>query len=208
MKLSLVPLDGEKAISDEEKERMQLRMRQIPPAVLGRFDDKDCQSIKEFLISLITLSERIHHEVTEHTKETRESDSYNEATAKLQTQRQALFDDPSPAVRPFIELLRFHAMESWPDLEMMIASIRGEDVQHYYDTKSTTDADASEEDAKKKEIEQAKNEQLELTTKCRITPHEIKELVHCHSLEILVKHLIEGRRMASGAFWNVGHYDL
>lgn len=207
MKLSLVPLDDEQVISDEEKERLKLRLRHIPPQVLGRFDNQQRNEIKAFLISLITLSERIHHDMLEHAKVADEADSYDEDTQKLQAERQALFDNPSPAVRTLIELLQFYAMEPWPDLQMMIASIRGEDVQQYYDTNLKAAADDSQLDAKKK-IEQAKKEQMELTSKCRITPHEISELVQFHSLESLVKHLIEGRRLASGAFWNVGHYDL
>ena len=207
MKLSLVPLDGEKVFSDEEKERMKRRMLHIPPAVLGRFDNQACNQIKDFLISLLILSERIHYEMKEHAKTADEVDSYDMATAKLQAERQALFDDSSLAVRAFVELLQLHAMEPWPDLEMMIASIRGEDVQRYYEAESNPAADPSDADASKR-IEQAKKEQMELTVKCRITPHEVRELVQFHSLENLVKHLVEGRRLASGAFWNVGHYDL
>jgi len=207
MKLSLVPIEGEKVVSAEEKERMKRRVRQIPPEVLSRFDNEARKEIKDFLVSLITLSEQIHHETKTYAKEGDETDSYDKATAKLQAQRQALFDNPSLAVGNFIELLQFYAMEPWPDLEMMIASIRGEDVQRYYDTKLKTAADPSHMDAKK-EIERAKDEQLQLTLKCRITPHEIKELVNFHSLESLVEHLIEGRRLASGAFWDVGHYDV
>lgn len=208
MKLSLVPIDGERVISDEEKERMKRRVRQIPLEVLGRYDNEDRKEIKEFLASLMILSEQIHHDMKEHAKDGIEADPYDKATADLQAQRQALFDEPTLAVRNFIELLQFYPMEPWPELEMMIASIRGEDVQHHYDTKVKTAADPPDMDAKKKEIERAKSEQMQLTMKCRPTAHEIKELVQFHSLESLVKHLIEGRRLASGAFWNVSHYDF
>lgn len=207
MKLSLIPIDGEKVISDKEKELMKRRAFQIPSKALGRFDNEDRKQIKDFLISLITLSEQIHHDMTEHAKERGDTDSNDMNTSKLQAQRQALFDNPSPTVGAFIGLLHFHAMESWHEFETMIASIRGEGLQHEYDAKLQTTADSSHTDAEN-EIERAIDKRLELAMRCRITPHEIKELIQSHSLESLVKHLIEGRRSAIGAIWDVSHYDL
>ena len=63
MELSLVPMEGKEAISEEEKERAKRRARQIPPEELTRFDNEDRKQIKHFLTSLITLSERLHHDV-------------------------------------------------------------------------------------------------------------------------------------------------
>ncbi len=207
MKLSLVPIEGEKVISDEEKERGKRRARQIPPEELSRYDNEDRKQIKDFLTLLITLSERFHHDMNEHAKDQDEADSYEKEIAKLQAQRQALFDDPPPAVGDFIELLQFYPMEPWPEFEMMIAGIRGEDVQRYYVTKLETAADPFHMHAED-DVEGAQSEQLELAKKCRITQHEIKELVQFHSLESLVTHLIDGRRLISGDFWNASHYDL
>lgn len=183
--LSLVPIEGEKAISEEERERAKRRTREVPPAKLSRFDDEDRKQIKHFLTLLITLTERLHHDMMEHAEDQGETDSHEKHIAKLQAQRHALFDAPPPAIADFIELLQFVAMEPWPEFEKMIAGIRAEG-----------DAD------------RAQDEQMESAKKCRITPHEIKELVQCHSLESLVQHLIHGRRLMSGEFWNLSHYDL
>lgn len=207
MKLSLVPIEGEKVISDEEKERAKLRARHIPPEKLSRFDNEDRNQITHFLTSLITLSERLHHDMKEHAEDPGDTASYHKHIVKLQAQRQALFDAPPRAVADFIELLLFYAMEPWPEFEMMIAGIRGEDLQHYYDTKLKTAVDPYHMNAED-DVERAQDEQIELVKKCRITPHEIKELVQLHSLESLVKHLIDGRRLMTGEFWNLGHYDL
>ncbi|MEN8197989.1 MAG: hypothetical protein ABFS30_15990 [Pseudomonadota bacterium] len=207
MELSLVPIEGEKVISEEEKERRKRRARHIPPEELSRFDNEDRKQIKDFLTLLITLSERFHRDMEEHAEDQGETNSYGKHIAKLQAQRQVLFDDPPPAVGDFIELLQFFAMEPWPEFEMMIAGIRGEDLKRYYDTNLKTAADPFHMRAED-DIDGAQDEQIELAMKCRITPHEIKELVQFHSLESLVKHLIDGRRLMTLDFWNISQYDL
>jgi hypothetical protein len=207
MKLSLVPLEGEKTLSEEEKERAARRARHIPPEKLRRFDNEDRKQIKHFLTLLITLTERLQHDMKEHSDGPGDTAAYEKHIVKLQTQRQALFDSPPPPVADFIELLNLYAMEPWPEFEMMIAGVRGEDLQRYYDTKLKSAVDPFHMDVED-EVERAQDERLELAKKCRITPHEIKELVLFHSLESLVEHLIHGRQLMSGDFWDVGHYDL
>ncbi len=129
MKLSLVPIEGKEAISKEEKERAKRRARPIRPAELIRFDNEDRKQKQHFLTLLITLSEQLHHDMTEHAEDPGENESYEIPIAKLQAQRHALFDSPSPAIADFIDLLQFYAMEPWPEFEMMIAGTRGEDLQ-------------------------------------------------------------------------------
>ncbi len=207
MELSLVPIEGEIVVSEEEKERAKRRARHIPPEQLSRFDNEDRKQIKHFLSLLITLSEQLHHDMREHEKDPGDTAAYQGHIVKLQAQRQALFDAPTRAVADFIELLQFYAMEPWPEFEMMIAGIRGEDLQRYYDTKLKAAVDPFHIRAED-DVDRAQDEQMELAKQCRITPHEIKELVWFHSLESLVKHLIDGRQLMTGEFWNLGHYDL
>lgn len=207
MELSLVPIEGEKIISEEEKERAKRRARHIPPEELTRFDNEDRKQIKHFLTLLISLSERFHHDMKENAEDQDETGSYERHIAKLQAQRRALFEAPPPAVADFIELMQFFAMEPWPEFEMMIAGIRGEDLQRYYDTKLKTAVDPFHMSAED-DIDRTQDERMELARKCRVTPHEIEELVRFHSLESLVKHLIDGRRLMTGEFWNLSHYDL
>jgi hypothetical protein len=207
MELSLVPLEGEIVVSDEEKERAKRRARDIPPEELSRFDNEDRKQIKHFLTVLIMLSEQLHHDMSEHAQSPGDTASYEKHVVHLQKQRQALFNAPTPAVADFIELLQFYAMEPWPEFEMMIAGIRGEDLQRYYDTKLKAAVDPFHIRAED-DVDRAQDEQMELAKKCRITPQEIKDLVWYHSIENLAKHLIAGRRLMTGEFWNLGHYDL
>ncbi len=207
MELSLVPIEGDKVVSEEEKQRAKRRARQIRPAELARFDNEDRKQIKHFLTLLITLSEQLHHDMLEHAEDPGETDSYEIHIAKLQAQRHALFDSTSPAIADFIDLLQFYAMEPWPEFEMMIAGTRGEDLQRYYEAKLKAAVDPYHVGAEGN-VDRAQDEQMENAKKCRITPHEIGELVQSHSLESLVKHLIHGRRLANGEFWKISHYDI
>jgi hypothetical protein len=207
MELSLVPIEGEKDVSEEKKARAERRARPIPPEKLSRFDDEDRKQIKHFLILLITLSERVHHEMAEAAKDQGQAHSHKRRIAELQSGRRALFDTPPPAVVDFIELLQFFVMEPWPEFEMMIAGIRGEDLQRYYEAKLKAVVDPHHMDAEG-DVDRAQDEQMENARKCRITPHEIEELVQLHSLESMVKNLIHGRGLMNGEFWNVSHYNL
>ena len=206
MKLSLEPMEGEKAISEEEKARAERRARPILPEELSRFDSEDREQIKHFLNLLISLSERLHHDMVEHA-DGGGDDSHEARIAKMQAERQALFDAPPPAVADFIELLQFYAMEPWPEFEIMIAGIRGEDLQRYYETKLKAAADSRYLSAEG-DVDRAQDDQTQAAQKCRITPHEIKEIVEGHSLERLVKQLIHGRGLMNGEFWKLSHYDL
>ncbi len=207
MELSLVPIEGKEPISEEEKERAERRARRIPPQKLNRFDTEDRKQIKDFMTSLIALSERFHHDMLEHVVTHDETEAHEIHIAKLQAQRHALFEAPPPVLADFIELLQFFVMEPWPEFEMMIAGIRGEDQQAYYEAKLAAAVDPYRMDAEG-DVERAQDEQMENAKKCRITPHEIEELIQFHSLESLVKNLIHGRRLMNGQFWDASHYNL
>ena len=90
MKLSLVPIEGGKAISEEEKERAKRRTRQIPPEELSRFDNEDRKQIKHFLTLLITLSELFHHDMMEDAEDRGETDSHKK------THRETAGSTPRP----------------------------------------------------------------------------------------------------------------
>jgi len=51
-------------------------------------------------------------------------------------------------------------------------------------------------------------EKMELEKKCRITPSEIENLILHFSLEDLVNHLINSRKISTGEFWEGGMYDM
>lgn len=207
MELSLVPIEGERILSEEEKERAARRARKIPPEALSRFGDDDRKQIRGFLTSLITLAEQFHHEMSELAQNNDSADFHKERIEQLQVQRKALFDAPLPPVADFIELLQFFVMEPWPEFEMMIAGIRGEDQQLYYEAKLKAAVDPFRMEAEG-DLERAQDEQMDGVQKCRITPSEIEELVEFHSLESLVKNLVHGRKLMNGEFWDASHYDL
>jgi hypothetical protein len=204
MKLTLVPIEGEKVISEEEKERLRKRAEPIPPEKLRAYSPEEQKDIKQFLVSLVSLTEQVHNDMEQDDK----LDSfYAKEMEKLQGSRNALFHTPTEAVAGFIKLLDFFPMEPWHEFEMMIAGVRGEDMHHYYETKLKAATDTHhvsiEDDLEKEQEARMLNEQ-----KCRITANEIRDMIYQHPLEDLVKHLVNGRRLISGEFWDAGYYDF
>jgi len=210
MELKLVPIEGDeggKVLSEEEKERLKRRARPIPPEVIRGFSDAEQKEMKFFLASLIVLTEQFHYDLAQIEEHKDNQAYYEEHIAKLQVDRKALFENPSPPVARFIELLELYPMEPWHEYELMIAGIRGDDLNHYYETKLKADMDEYHiqvEDDRDKEQE----DQLTRELKCRMTPKDISDLILFHALEDLVKHLVASRQLISGEFWNVGLYDL
>ena len=207
MELKLVPIEGEKVLSEEEKERLKRRAKPIPPEVIRRFNDAEQKEMRFFLASLIVFTEQFHHDLSQ-IEEHKDNQAYYEGhIEKLQVDRNALFENPSPAVAKFIELLELYPMEPWHEYELMIAGIRGDDLNHYYETKLKAAVDEYHiqvEGSTEKEQEELLTREL----KCRMTPKDIRDLILFHSLEDLVKHLIASRQLISGEFWDVGLYDL
>ena len=207
MELTLEPIEGEKLLSEEEKERIIRRSRPIPPEVIRRFNDAEQKEMKIFLSTLIVLTEQFQHDL-DQIEEHKDNEEYCEKhIAKLQVDRLALFENPSPSVTKFIELLELYPMEPWHEYELMIAGIRGDDLNHYYETKLKATVDKYHVQVEGK-LEKEQEDKLVRELKCRMTPKDIQDLILFHSLEDLVKHLISSRQLISGKFWDVGFYDL
>ncbi len=207
MELSLEPIEGEKILSEEEKERIKRRALPIPEEAISRFSDTEQKEMRFFLASLIVLTEQFHHDL-EQLKEHKDNlDCYKEQLDKLQVNRMALFENPSPPVAKFIKLLELYPMEAWHEYELMIAGIRGDDLHRYYETsiKATVDEHHIRVEGN---TEKEQEDQLTRDLKCRMTPKDIQDLVLAHSLEDLVKHLIASRQLISGKFWDVGMYNI
>ena len=210
MRLELVPKDGERIISEEEQEWKQKRTHPIPPEVLLQFRDDERKKIKKFLIRLITLTEQVYHDMKQlDASSYKQQEYYEQELQKLNEDRQALFRNPPGYLRNFIKLLELCPMEPWHEFEALIKSLRDEDMQHYRDTKLKTGIQAALDNPFLMRTEdEIDEEHVELNMKCRITPHEIEELIMHNSLENLVKLLINARRINTGAIWDRGFYDL
>ena len=207
MELKLEPIEGEKVLSEEEKERIKRRALSIPEEVISQFSDAEQQEMKSFLASLIVLTEQYHHDSESKEDYKDNLDHYKAQIDKIQAGRVALFKNPSPSVTKLIKLLELYPMEPWHEYELMIAGVRGDDLKRYYETtmKATVDEHHIRvEGNMEKEQEDLQKRDL----KCRMTPKDIQDIVLLHSLGDLVKHLIASRQIISGKFWNVGMYDL
>ncbi len=55
MELSLEPIEGEKILSEEEKERIKRRALPIPEEAISRFSDTEQKEMRLFLASLISI---------------------------------------------------------------------------------------------------------------------------------------------------------
>ena len=210
MRLELVPIDGERIISKEEQEWKQKRTHPIPPEILLQFKGDEREQIKKFLTKLIILTEKFNHDMNQLDISTDDQQEYyKQELQKLNKDRQALFQRPPRYLENFIKLLELCPMEPWHEFEAMIKSIQNEDMQNYRDTKLKTGIEAALDNPFLMRTEdEIDEEHVELNMKCRITPHEIEELIRHNSLENLVKLLIAARRINTGAIWDRGFYDL
>ena len=205
MKLELEPIEGEKILTEEEKERLKRRTRSIPPDALSRFSDAEKQAIKHFLIKLVVLTEHVDHD----RKHEDQFEDHEQHMLSLNQARQALFQNPSPATANFISLLELCPSEAWKEFEALIAFLREEDLRHYHEAAQKTGIVAATNNPfLMQEEDNIEAEHKALEMKGRITPKEIQELISHYSLEDLVKHLIDARRIISGDFWDEGFYDL
>ncbi len=204
VKLELVRDDDDVYLSEEERERKRRRMRAIPPEELRVFQPDEVKEIKAFLTEYITLSEQLHYDF----ECAKEGETFSETELEhLQGLRNRLFDRPALAVAQFIWLLDLFPNEPWQEIELMLASLRGEDARHYFEHNLNVPlGGVMLRIAKVRKEQEQERKRLEL--KCRITPSEIARLVYEHSLEEIVRHVIMSRRVASGHFWGSGAYDL
>ena len=210
MRLELVPIEGERILSQEEQEWKNKRTHPIPPEILLQFKADEREKIKKFLVRLIVMTEQFNHDMAQLDISTVEQQEYYEQEIqKLNKDRQALFQHPPRYLGSFIKLLELCPMEPWHEFKALIKSIQDEDMQHYRDTKLKTGIEAALDNPFLLRTEDEIDEEyIELKMKCRITPHEIEELVMHNSLENLVRLLINARRINTGAIWNRGFYDL
>lgn len=205
MKLELEPIEGEKILTEEEKERLRRRTRPIPPDALSQFTLTEQQEIKNFLIKLIILTEHVDHD-RQHEDQFQDHEQH---MLSLNQARQALFQNPGPALARFIALLELCPSEAWKEFEALIAFLREEDLRHYHEALQKTGISAATSNPfLMQEEDNIEAEHKALEMKGRITPKEVQELIGHYSLEELVKHLIDARRVLSGDFWDEGFYDL
>ena len=205
MKLELEPIEGEKVLSEEEKERLKRRSRPLPPDALAQFSDQDKNLIKIFLIKLIILSEHVDHDM-QHEEQ---FDDFDAHMLSLNQARQGLFQNPTPSLKKFIDLLELCPSEAWKEFEALIKFLREEELRHFHEAEQKSGIEAAADNPflmQKEDNIEAEHKELEM--KGRITPKEIEELINHYSLEELVKHLIDARRVLSGDFWDEGFYDL
>ncbi len=205
MKLELEPIEGEKILTEEEKERLKRRTRPIPPDALTRFTATDQQEIKNFLINLIVLTEHVDHD-RQHEDQFQDHEQH---MLSLNQARQALFQNRSPALAGFITLLELCPSEAWKEFEAFLAFLREEDLRHYHQALQKSGINAAADNPfLMQEEDNIEAEHMALTMKGRITPREVQDLISHYPLEDLVKHLIDARRVMSGEFWDAGFYDL
>ena len=208
MVLELEPMEGEKVLSEEEKQRLERRIKPIPSEKLEVFTEGDARQIKNFLIQLIAVTEQIHHDMT---IENPPSD-VKEHEDKMHNLRRHLFTDQHPTVRQFCELLDISPAEPWQEFEVLISELIEEDRHHFFAVKNESGVKAALDNPFLMHAEDyqdsAEEERLALAGKSRITPHEIGELINHHSLEEIVKDIISARNVISGQFWQNQYYDL
>ena len=210
MNLELVPIDGEKIPTEEEKQWNRKRTHPIPPEILIQFKEDEREKIKKFLVRLIVLTEQFDHDIKQVARISEDQQLYyKNELEKLNKDRQALFQNIPLFLSNFIKLLELCPMEPWHEFATLIKSLQIEEMQHYRDTKLNTGIAAALDNPFLMQTEDEIEEQhLELIMKCRITPYEIETLIVHSSLEKLVKLLIDARRIDSGTIWERGYYDL
>lgn len=205
MKLELIPIDGERILTAEEKERLRSRIRPIPPAATEAFTDDEVQEIKDFLAHFIILNEQLHHD-----KAQEDHPEYYERPIKaLEAKRHAMFQDLSPGLARFIELLDLCPMEPWREIKALLEHLRQDNFWDNYGVKSDTGIEAALDNPfllqKDDHIEE---DNMELQLQRRISPDEVYALISRFPLQDLVKQIIKSRKCVIGGFWDDEHFDL
>jgi len=206
MKLELVPIEGQKILSEEEKERLKRKLRPPTREEMASFSEEDLKAIKAFFVRFLILSEQLHHEMADE----KHFAELEEHIAKLYLERQALFEHAAVEVRRFTDLMDMCAIEPWRVLEVVIAGLRGEDRRIYFETKNKAGIQAALDNPFLMQVDdEASEQQMALSAKAkRLTQRELEDLISHHTLESLVKELIIGRKVNYGVFWDDDYYDL
>ena len=211
MHLQLVPIDGERTSSDEEKLRQKRRTRLIPPETINYFNAGQQQQIKSLIAKLVVTSEQCHHLISqfEATSDNSRKDRLKDELESCNQRRINIFENLPYFLRYFVKLLDLCPSEPWKELEQFLKNIRNEEIAHYRKTSQSMGIDAAIDNSYLLQIEEDREEaNIDSQINCRMTPKEIETLILHHSLEELVKHLVDARRVSSGEFWNKGFYDL
>nr|NIR60762.1 hypothetical protein [Gammaproteobacteria bacterium] len=197
MKLELVPKEGEKVLSEEEKERLRRRTRSIPPQALRAFSEAGQAQIKDFLARLIVLLVELQRD-REHDDR---AEYYERHVEKLEAQRAALFEQPPPEVARFIELLQLCPMEPWREIESLLDHLRHDDLWRTHRLKHETGIEAALDNPfLMQQDDGVEEERQEQRMQCRMTADEIDIMVRHFSVEELANQIINARRVAAGDF--------
>ena len=205
MELSLIPREGEKLLSPEEREAMKKRIRKIRPEELAHFTKQDRQGIKVFFARLIALSEHVHHDMEdeEHVMENMEK------IEKLHAERQHLFSKVDDKVFEFVRIVDLCAAEPWLEFEVFMQRLKAILRKKYYQVKNGGGVDAAAGNPFLMQVDNLVSEkQDDLAKLTRITEQEIEGLIFRFSLVELVANLIDARKIITGQFWDDEYYDL
>ncbi len=205
MEFELEPIEGERVLSAEEKERQKYRTRSIRPEELERFNAVQQQAIREFLVKLIILTEQFQHDLDQHDA----SEPCQQHMQKLNAKRQALFEQPPSWLRDFIELVDLYPMEPWAEFEILLRRLQAEDRNRFYETKAHTGIKVAADNPFLMQQDDDINDLQPLQgAHTRLTPADIEAEIMPYSLPELVKHLTLARRVSNGGFWDEEYYDL
>jgi hypothetical protein len=205
MDLELVPIEGKRELTLDEKRKQKIRSQRIDPGLLSQFSEQDEVEIKHFLIDLIILTDEFHHEMAKDAF----TEDHQERLAALNEKRLALFQYLSDPVSRFVKLLRLAPTESSEELEILVRELRRDEIRGHYKTVTETGIDAARHNPFLMQIDDdIEGDHKGLELECRNTPNEIQALIHRFALKVIVEHLITARRMTTGEFWDGDHYDL
>jgi hypothetical protein len=205
VKLELVPIEGKRSLTEEEKERLRSRTRPIPLAAIEAFTEDEVQEIKDFLVNFIGVNEQLHH----YKQQKDRPEYYERQIEELGAKRNALFQDLSPGLARFIELLDLCPMEPWQEIEALLGHLRHDNFWDDYRVKRDTGIEAALDNPFLLQQENlTEEENMEERLQCRITPDEIYALIAHFPLPELVKQIINARKHIIGCFWDDEHFDV
>ena len=205
MDLELVPIEGKKELTLDEKKKRHIRSQRIDPELLTQFSKEDEIEIKQFVSDMIILIDEFHHEMEQDEL----LEGHEDRLAALNEKRFALFENLSNPVARFVKLLRLAPVESSEEVEILVKELRRDELREHYMTTAETGIDIAKDNPFLMQMDDnIEGEHKDLEMKCRTTPTEIQALVNHFSLEVIVESLISARRMTTGEFWDGDHYDL
>ena len=205
MHLELVAREGEKLLPPEERERMKKRIRVIRPAELAHFTKKDRRQIKIFFIKLVALSEIVHHDLEEDKEHLVEHEDHIKL---IHAKRRYLVETSEGAVKEFIHLIDISAMEPWLEWDVMLEGLHNAQQKKYYETKNQEGVGAAVDNPFLMQVDDQNDEEFRtISQKTRLTPKDIETAIIPVTLEDIVHHIINSRKIITGQIWE-GDYDI